>query len=61
MKLNKYKYNPILKKNPKNNWEELCVLNPAVIFNDEDQKFYMLYRAAGNDPQPLNGFQCRYK
>lgn len=51
MKLRKYEHNPILKKNPANQWEELCVLNPAVIFNDEDKKFYMLYRAAGNDKQ----------
>ena len=51
MKLNKYINNPILTKNEKNSWEELCVLNPAVIYNDEDQTFYMLYRAAGNDAQ----------
>ena len=51
MKLHKYEHNPILKKNPNNPWEELCVLNPAVIFNDADKKFYMLYRAAGNDKQ----------
>ena len=51
MKLVKYANNPILKKNPNNQWEELCVLNPAVIFNDADQRYYMLYRAAGNDKQ----------
>ena len=48
MKLNKYKNNPILEKNPKNAWESLCVLNPAVIY-DDDGKFKMLYRAAGED------------
>ena len=51
MKLTKYANNPILTKNPANQWEELCVLNPAVVFNDEDKTFYMLYRAAGNDAQ----------
>ena len=51
MRLQKYENNPILTRNEKNSWENLCVLNPAVIFNDEDQKFYMLYRAAGNDEQ----------
>ena len=51
MKLQKYEHNPILTKNEKNYWENLCVLNPAVIFNNEDNKFYMLYRAAGNDEQ----------
>ena len=45
----KYKGNPILKPNPENEWEERCVLNPAVIYDDEKQEFVMLYRAAGND------------
>lgn len=49
MKLERVKENPILSPNPKNKWEELCVLNPAVIFNNEDNKFYMFYRAAAND------------
>lgn len=53
MKFTKYIKNPILKANPENKWEELCVLNPAVIFNDADQKYYMLYRAAGNDKTHL--------
>ena len=48
MKFTKYKNNPILKPNAKNQWEELCVLNPAAIYNEEDQTFYMVYRAAGN-------------
>ncbi len=48
MKLNKYKNNPILSPG-KNEWEERCVLNPAVIYDDEKQEFVMLYRAAGND------------
>ena len=34
-------------------WEELCVLNPAVIYNELDKKYYMLYRAAGNDKTHL--------
>lgn len=47
MKLKKYEGNPILSPNPKNQWEEKCVLNPAVIYDNEN--FVMLYRAAGND------------
>ena len=47
MKFTKYAGNPILRPNPDTNWEELCVLNPAVWY--EDGKFTMLYRAAGND------------
>lgn len=49
MKLKKHKNNPILAPNPKNEWEERCVLNPAVIYDDEKEEFVMLYRAAGND------------
>lgn len=30
-------------------WESLCVLNPAVIYDEQSGKFRMLYRAAGND------------
>lgn len=48
MKLNVYKMNPILKAND-NPWESLCVLNPAVIYDDINDEFIMLYRAAGKD------------
>ena len=48
-KLKKYEANPILSPNPANQWEEGCVLNPAVIYDDENEEFIMLYRAAGND------------
>ena len=53
MKFTKYDKNPILKPNAKNQWEELCVLNPAAIYNEEDKTFYMVYRAAGNDKTHL--------
>lgn len=49
MKLRKCSANPILKPNPANDWESRCVLNPAVIYDDERNKFVMLYRAAGDD------------
>ena len=49
MKLRKYEGNPILVPNQDNDWESLCVLNPAVYYNSETKKFEMLYRAAGND------------
>ena len=51
MKLEKCPLNPILKPNPKNAWESLCVLNPAVIYDEDRQEFAMLYRAAGNDEE----------
>ena len=45
MKFEKYKDNPILRPNAENEWEERCVLNPAVVYDDETQEFIMLYRA----------------
>jgi predicted GH43/DUF377 family glycosyl hydrolase len=47
MKLKKYAGNPVLRPNPRNDWESLVVCNPGVWY--ENGKFYMLYRAAGND------------
>ena len=49
MKPIKYENNPILKPNPANAWEDRCVLNPAVIYDEESDEFVMIYRAAGND------------
>lgn len=52
MKLNKYKGNPILSPG-ENAWEERCVLNPGVIYDEARKKFVMLYRAAGNDVEHI--------
>lgn len=50
LKLTKYNGNPILRPQG-DGWEGLCVLNPAVVYDNELNKFCMLYRAAGNDKQ----------
>ncbi|MFI3262108.1 MAG: glycosidase [Rikenellaceae bacterium] len=47
MKLLKSESNPILSPNKANDWEDLVVCNPGAWY--EDGKFYMLYRAAGDD------------
>lgn len=47
MKLKKYEKNPILSPISKSKWENLCVCNPGAWY--EDGKFYLLYRAAGDD------------
>jgi predicted GH43/DUF377 family glycosyl hydrolase len=47
IKLLKSELNPILMPKPENDWENLVVCNPGVWY--EKGKFYMLYRAAGND------------
>ncbi|NJD01544.1 MAG: glycosidase [Ruminiclostridium sp.] len=49
MKLERYAGNPILSPNGKNSWESLVVCNPGIWY--EDGTFYLLYRAAGNDPE----------
>lgn len=51
MELNfkRYEGNPILRPNPQNQWENLCVLNPAVVFDKETNKFVMVYRAGGDE------------
>lgn len=48
MKFNKHPANPILKPNPANEWENFCVLNPAVVYDEARGEFVMLYRAAGD-------------
>ena len=49
MKLKKYEKNPIIAPNPANAWENLVTCNPGVIY--DDGRFYMLYRAAGDDKE----------
>lgn len=48
-KFTRYAGNPILKPNANNQWENLCVLNPAVVFDDKTNKFVMIYRAGGDE------------
>lgn len=45
----KYENNPILSPNEKNSWEDRCVLNPAVVYDDATEKFVMVYRAGGDE------------
>ena len=49
MKIEKYCQNPILSPLQGSYFEEKCVLNPGVIYDDNKKEFIMLYRAAGND------------
>lgn len=54
MKLKKYEKNPIIAPNPANAWENLVTCNPGVIY--DDGRFYMLYRAAGDDQGTCHPF-----
>lgn len=47
MKLKKFEGNPIISPFAANAWESLVTCNPGAIY--ENGKFYLLYRAAGND------------
>ena len=49
MKLVKHQENPIFKPNSANEWESLCVLNPAAIYDEDKKEFVMIYRTACND------------
>ena len=49
MLIKKYENNPILSPNPNNSWEDRCVLNPAVVYDEESKKFVMVYRAGGDE------------
>src|ERR1700730_9021742 len=46
MELKRHPANPILEKNPANNWEAGSVLNPNVLY--EDGIFRMVYRATND-------------
>jgi len=54
MKLIKSDKNPVLSPNPDNEWENLVVCNPGAWY--EAGKFYLLYRAAGNDEEHIIRF-----
>lgn len=41
--------NPILRPKADNYWEDLCVLNPGVVYREECGDYVMLYRAGGNE------------
>lgn len=49
IRLHKCSANPILMPKVGIPWENFCVLNPGVIYDEEHSRFVMLYRAAGND------------
>jgi len=54
MKLHKHASNPVLSPHAKNDWENLVVCNPGVWH--EKGRFYMLYRAAGDDEKHIIRF-----
>jgi len=51
MKLKRFEGNPILSPNPINEWENLVSTNPGAWYDEKKKEFYLLYRAAGSDPE----------
>jgi len=51
MKLQRYEGNPILSPNPDNEWENLVTTNPGAWYDEGTGQVYLLYRAAGDDPE----------
>ena len=51
MRLQKYPGNPVLSPNPKNKWESLVTTNPGAWYEEDEGTVYLLYRAAGTDPE----------
>ena len=43
--------NPILSPTPANRWESLVTTNPAAWWDEATQRFLLLYRAAGDEPE----------
>ena len=56
MKIIKCKENPIFEPLKGSYFEEKCVLNPGVIYDENTKKFVMVYRAAGNDDKHVIRF-----
>ena len=54
MKLQKSEKNPLISPSKTNPWENLAVCNPGAWY--EDGIFYLLYRAAGDDPEHIIRF-----
>ena len=52
--IEKVDINPIIKPNPKNNWESCGTFNPAII--DIDGTVHILYRAVGGDGGSVIGY-----
>jgi len=51
MKLQRYDGNPILSPNPRNEWESLVTTNPGAWYDADTDEVFLLYRAAGPDPE----------
>lgn len=51
VKLQRYDKNPVLSPHPANRWESLVTTNPGAWHDPAGGRVYMLYRAAGDEPE----------
>jgi predicted GH43/DUF377 family glycosyl hydrolase len=51
VKLERYKKNPIIAPNPKNDWESFVTTNPGAWYDNREGQVKLLYRAAGDDQE----------
>lgn len=56
MKFKKYTGNPILSPKPENAWESSVTTNPAAWYDEMNDEFIMIYRAAGHDDRHMVQF-----
>lgn len=56
MLIKKDKLNPILSPLKGSYFEEKCVLNPGVVYDDKSKTWFMVYRAAGTDKKHVIRF-----
>lgn len=48
--------NPILSPDANNNWESLAVFNPAALYDEDEEKLRIMYRAVGKDWRSVFGY-----
>ena len=53
MKFNKYDGNPILLPKESNPWEASVATNPTAWYDEENDEFILIYRAAGHDDKHM--------
>lgn len=52
----KMEHNPILSPDTDNSWESLAVFNPAALYDEDEKKLHLIYRAVGKDWRSVFGY-----
>ncbi len=54
--MGKVKHNPILSPRAEHSWESRAVFNPAALYDEEEKKVHLLYRAVGDSWTSVLGY-----